>query len=493
MLRTTDRAPGSMSLRLPALLFIAMCAGAHGATDVDELVGALDSVRRAHDIAAVGFALVADDRVIHADALGLADRASARAADAHTRFRIGSITKAFTGLALAHAAESGLVSLDAPLRDIAGPELVENPWAACAPVTVAMLLEHTAGLTDLTREEMYHSDPAPLPLRDAVRKFASNRVVRWHPGRFYSYSNAGPGLAAHALERAAAIDFDTYLRATLFEPLGLRATTLRLNQATRAHLATGYDRDGHTVIPYWHMLFRPFGAINSTPADMARFLRMLLAGGRLDGRRIVSETVLARAMHPRTSLAARNGLVHGYGLGLYAWEHDGVTFHGHGGDGDGYLAHLGFAPTANAGYFIVINAFRHAPLRQMRNLIENFIVARSPPLSSAPPATRGPVATLPAAVVGDYYPAAFRFAAPVATAGAALSITLDGDGLAVTRENGAVRRLLPVTSALWRYADERLPGVVITESGEDVLFLERRAAYRRGVRIAAASPAGPCH
>ena len=110
-----------------------------------------------------------------------------------------------------------------------------------------------------------------------------------------------------------------------------------LDDQTAARLATGYAADATTPLPYWHMLMRPFGGINSTPRDMASFVRLLLNDGFADDRRLVHPQSISRMEVPLTSLAARNGLLYGYGLGNNQKFRKGVLFNGHGGDADGYL------------------------------------------------------------------------------------------------------------------------------------------------------------
>ena len=122
------------------------------------------------------------------------------------------------------------------------------------------------------------------------------------------------------------------------------------------------------------MLMRPFGGINSTPRDMARFVRLFLNDGYADDRRLVHPQSISRMEVPLTSLAARNGLLYGYGLGNNQKFRKGVLFNGHGGDADGYLSQVGYNRDTGMGYFVVINAFRHRALSEMRREIETWII-----------------------------------------------------------------------------------------------------------------------
>lgn len=420
------------------------------AAALERLLADLDELRGADNVPAYAFTLVSADTVLHADAHGVADLASARAATAETRFRIGSITKTFTALAILLAIEQGALALDTRFAEIAGPDLIRNPWSDSAPVRIANLLEHTAGLSDLDHDEMYHSDPTPVALADAVRDFANNRRVLWRPGEHYSYSNAGAGLAAYALELSSGESYEDFVGRRLFRPLAMNTASLLLDTATRAHLATGYDSDGRTPIPYWHMLFRPFGAINASAKDMVGPLMLMLNRGKVGELQLLPAHAIRRMERPRTTLAARHGLDFGYGLGLYSWYYRGHRFFGHGGDGDGYLAHFGYNRSAGLAYCLIINVFDHAPLRRMRERIEDFIVAGIKPLPVAPLA-RPPDDTT---FYGTYRAATVRFGEQPDLDTVALRVIKRNGATFTARAHSSSLPLLPVRSALWRRPEE---------------------------------------
>ncbi len=441
------------------LLLFACCllADAARAGDVERLLASLDATRDVHDVPAYGLALVDGQRTVWAGARGVADLESGRRADGQTVFRIGSVTKLFTALAIVRAVEDGVVGLGQPVAELIGDGLIDNAYAARAPVLLVHLLEHTAGLAELSTEEMYHSDPTPMTLADAVRFRPANRRVLWPPGLHYSYTNAGTGLASYALERTSGIPFEDYLQRAVLDPLEMRSASLRLDQRTGAALAVGYDTDRRTPIPYWHMLFRAFGGLNATPADMAAVLKLLLGNGEYAGRRVVGAAHVARMEYPETTLAARSGLRFGYGLGLYAWYHRGVLFLGHGGDGDGYLAHLGYSRARNQGYFLVINAFTHGPLREMRTLVENYIVGET----DSQAAETSPPGSTAAAVAGVYERATHRFPPAPGEPVERMRIISDGDILYTRDQAGSRSALLPLSAVHYRRPGEPAATIAI--------------------------------
>lgn len=437
---------------------------------------ALDGERAAQGVPGLAITLADRDRVLWAGGLGVTDLASARPVTHDTLFRIGSVTKLFTSLALLQLREAGRLRLDDPLITHLPDVPVRNDWAATHPITLAMLLEHTAGLHDLSREEFDNNDPTPLTLAQGLALRADARVARWKPGLHASYSNAGYGLAGLVIERVTAQAYEQVIQTRLFDPLGMRASGFFLTDAVRAALATGYAPNGRDTLPYWHMIMRPFGGIHSSARDMAPFLRMLLNDGRHGDRVIVSPASVRRARHPATTLAARAGLAFGYGLGLNAYVHNGVPLFGHSGDADGYLSFIGYSPELGLAYFLSINRFRWPALRALRQVVENWITAGQ---GVAPtPAADVPVATLQQ-YAGRYRTASRRFDWQTDDGDVELIVELH-DGKLHTRAPGAERRaLLAVDAARFRRQDEPCATSVFARDEDGKWYFQESDAYVR--------------
>ncbi|MGE0483165.1 MAG: serine hydrolase domain-containing protein [Gammaproteobacteria bacterium] len=477
-----------MTRRLPTHLIALLCAllawaapATAAAADSDalaaddfRLVALLRAARARGAPSAHAFLLVDTKGIRAADLAGSVGSDDDTPLSDDALFRIGSITKTFTALALVMAANDGALDLDDPLDAVVGPGLIDNPWAATAPVRIVHLLEHSAGLADLAGAEFDPRDPRPVPLAKAVHDHAEARRVLWPPGRYFSYTNAGAGLAAYALERATGSDFESFLATRVLAPLGMTHASLHFDDAVRAHLVPGYDADGRTVLPYWQLLYRPFGALNVRPREMAGLLCLLLGRGVLDNARLLPADAVTRMERPVTTRAAASGLDFGYGLGLYSWYHDGTRFFGHGGDGDGYLAHFGYSPAVGLGYFLVINAFDHATLDVMRELVEDRIVAAAPAVIPPPVYPDD----LPAAALGPYRALTARFGASVDDR-PGLVLERRADGLFSRRDEAPAERLLRVDATHWRRAGDGGPTIALLPDGDGWLFLGERGNFQR--------------
>lgn len=437
----------------------------HAAADFEELRRTIDDIRT--EAGVPGAALVVADRngIIWSTGFGVADNVSREAVTPDTVFRIGSVTKVFTAAALVQLARRDDFSLGDAVSKHLPPGLFFNRWQHTQPITVAHLLEHTSGFNDWTKAEFDYN--IPVSLEQGLAFSPQSRTAQWRPGMHSVYSNSNYGLAGLVLERVSGRDYEAVIRNALFTPLGmLSATSL---QARTTNLATGYDSDGTTQIPYWHMIQRPAAAINATPREMGALVTMLLNQGRYRGHSVLTPDEIQRMESPLTSLAARNGLRFGYGLGMYPYYRNRFAFMGHGGDGDGYLSRFGYCRQLGVGYFVAINSYNGGALRRMRRAIEEQLTRDHHP--PPPP----PVVQLDADLInrytGNYALAAWRF--DWQSAGRNLLVGVAADGSLYT-ENGSGKRmpLLAVSDNTFRRANENSATAGFFEADGKLYFEE---------------------
>ena len=444
-------------IRIAACLFFLLPVLGNTAS-LSKLEQRLEEIRKEHDVPAVGVVIVSPKATLLEKVWGLADVASKKTATNQTMFRIGSITKAFTSLTFLALDEKKLLPLNLVLDSSVGVVPFQNQWSETDPITIEMLLEHTAGFTDMSKPEWDYSHQRPLKLEDAFLIDPNSRMTQWRPGIHSSYTNSGAGIAAWAAEKKLRRPFEELMQAHVFTPLGMHNTTLFKTQQVEDYLATGYQADGRTTIPYWNMIYRPFGAMNVRIEDMTPFLQLLLSRGRHNQQSLFSEAAIQRMEIPKTTAAAKSGLEFGYGLGNYQWLRNGFLFHGHGGDGDGYLAHYGYSTELGLGYFVVINAFNHRPLRQMRNAIENFMLDGK--RNTERPALFALSDEQVNAIVGEYSQATQRFGRGKPKT---LRILAEGNKLYTQRPGGKRLPLLPVAPGQFRRPHEPVATIAVIE------------------------------
>ncbi len=470
---------------LPVLLMTLACPPV-SAADPSEIQRELDALREKHGVAGFAVAIVRPGEPPFLGGGGLATREPPRPVAPDTIWRVGSITKSFTGVATLIAAREFGFSLDDPVAHHVPDPPYRNRWEDKHPVRIAHLLEHTAGLLDLSRREFDSSDPAPLTLAQAFAVDPDAHVTQWPPGLHSSYSNVGAGIASLVVERLSGQSFEAFLASRVLVPLGMRDSGLLLDERTRDRLATGYDRDGRSVMPYWHVIFRAFGGLNATTADMARYLDWLL---RPDGAPLLTRVERERMETPRTTLTARTGLRYGYALGLYGYDHEGLLWAGHGGDADGYLSRLGTLPGTGIGYFLTINAFNGDALEEMQARLESWLTAGLPRPPKPPIAKLAPAQL--EALAGCYAAATRRFSWTTEDMDLILSVRAEGDRLIARNPTGRERQWLPVNGEHFRRPDEPVATLGFARDADGTLFVQGDMGTFRRTRERPEEPCPP--
>ncbi|MGH7863784.1 MAG: serine hydrolase domain-containing protein, partial [Candidatus Binataceae bacterium] len=306
--------------------------------------------------------------------------------------------------------------------------------------------------------------PPETPLKLTLQRFPGPQRVRWRPGTYVSYSNPGYGFAGYIVEKVAGEDFRSHVARTILKPLGMNGSDVVVNDEMAATLARGYAGNPPTPVPYHPIYLRPAGDLKSTPADMARFVRMMLGRGQLDGVSIVSEESIARMEVPTTSLAARSGLVNGYGLGNYAGFGRPFVTHGHDGGIDGFLSRYAYIPDQGVGYFFSINNTSGDAMRSIDSLLFRYLTRGAQKLKL-------PIEKLDGAALRfeGYYEVAsprqevLKFADLLASS--QLVRVRDGK-LFGRRLAGGEHQLLPAGRNLFRDARAPIPSAVFTTNAE---------------------------
>ncbi len=423
-----------------------------------------ERIMRQHQVAAAAVIVVDAKQVLFNAHLGIRDRNSKQAFSAQDSYRIGSISKSFAGLLAQRLAAQGLIDLSADIEAYGLGAYLKNSYPE-SKITLAHLLEHTAGLADLSKPEWDYNAAEPISLKTAFDLKLGQHVTRWRPGLGRSYSNVGAGLFGLALENKLGQSYESLMQQQLFDPLGMSASSLLLTPQIKTSLIKGYDRDGHKPIKYWHNIYRPFAAINTNSADMIKWLQMWLQ----QPTDFLSQAQFQRLGVPTTTLAARQGLSYGYGLGIYQWQTDGHSFWGHGGDADGYLTRFGFNPAAGQAYLVMINAFNHRPLNQMVELVEQQIIKN---LHKPNYPQRLSLATeVLQSYVGDYRQLTSRFGRPAGPKAASLTVRLSGQQLWLQIKGQRQRPIYAVNEQHFRTVDDSTATMAFV-SHEGQLYLQ---------------------
>jgi len=349
LVRGGSRIIGRIYLFLPLLALLAAIIGVSAkrpaAAEPSKTLGAAvqPSVDN-HTLAGAVMLVASADGVLDLEAVGYLDIARNRPMRTDALFWIASQSKPITATALMMLVDAGKVNVDDPVEKYL-PEF-KDQWAKAEadadhvllkkpahPITVKNVLSHTSGLPFHSPLEQPTLDLFPLELR--VRSYAM-LPLEFEPDSKYSYSNEGINTAGRIIEVVSGMPYEQFLDERLFKPLGMKDTTFWPSSKQVQRLATSYKPDAAktgleetTVTQLRYPLTdrsrqpMPAGGLFSTASDMARFCRMILNGGTLEGKRYLSEA----AVKQMTSKQTADAVPEKYGFGWSVGESD----FGHGG------------------------------------------------------------------------------------------------------------------------------------------------------------------
>lgn len=266
----------------PTLPFAAPTANAARKAKLLALLPQLDELHRARlaEVGATGaaVAILLEGEVVYLRGFGVRDVASKTPVDADTVFRIGSVSKGFTALAILRLRDQGKLVLDAPaatylpaLRALAGPTK-DSP-----PITVRHLLTMTSGLgyDDQWGAVTFGKNDAEL-----AAFLARGVSLGSAPGERYRYSNLGYALLGKIVASVSGQSFEKYVTSNVFTPLGMTSTGYVTGKLPVERMATGYYRDNEQLIPEKIQsdgVFAPAGGVYASVRDLARYAALHLA------------------------------------------------------------------------------------------------------------------------------------------------------------------------------------------------------------------------
>ena len=298
---------------------------------------------------------------------GVADTSSGTPVDQDTVFRIASVTKTFTAVAVMQLQEQGLVDLDAPAGRYLRAFRLIPARPGFGPPTLRHLLTHTAGVravrkpSDLVRPVLGWGVPAGRPVPPLAGYYRAGLHVDTEPGTKWAYSNHGFAALGQIVEDVTGLPLSRYLREHVFGPLGMEHSDLLRSERVRRRLATGYQlrSRGLAAVADREVVPAGAGAIYSTTSDMARYTAALLGGGANEHGRVLRPETLATMFQPHYQPDPR---IPGMGLGFfrgYASEHQTV---GHDGIWTGFHSTLLLAPDQGTGVVAFASTGPFSPL-----------------------------------------------------------------------------------------------------------------------------------
>jgi CubicO group peptidase (beta-lactamase class C family) len=312
-----------------------------------------------------GTALVAHDGLtLFAQAYGLADRAKTTPNQLGTQFRIGSMNKMFTAVAILQLVQAGKLQLTDSLVKFL-PDYANKDLAS--KVTIHQPLTHTGGTGDFFGPEFDAHRLELKTLNDYVKLY-EKRPLQFEPGSRWEYSNFGFLLLGVVIEKVSGQSYYDYVREHVFKPAGMTSTDSLPEDEIVAGRSVGYIKDkpeapwspNTDTLPYRGT---SAGGGYSTVEDLFRFATAVENNKLLDSKH--TDLLLAgKVDRPGTGK---------YSYGFMDTEKHGIHCYGHGGGAPGMNGDLTFCP--KSGYIIAVLANMDPPAAQRA---ANFVASRLP-------------------------------------------------------------------------------------------------------------------
>jgi CubicO group peptidase (beta-lactamase class C family) len=320
-------------------------------SDVDALLTKLTAEDRFSGVVL----LAKDGRPFFQKAYGYANRDKRIPNDMNTRFRLGSMNKMFTSVAIAQLVEQGRMSYTDTVAKLL-PDYPDKDIAA--KITVHQLLTHTSGLGDFFGPDFAKKKESLHGLNDYLQLFAG-KPLKFEPGKGWAYSNAGMIVAGLIVERVSGQNYYDYVREHIYKIAGMKDSDTFDKTKPQPDQSIGYTRQEEKWVANFDslpLMGSSAGGGDSTAPDLLRFDQALR------GHKLLNEELTNTIVTPKVDVPDEPDK---YGYGFMENHVDGKRVVGHGGGAPGMNANLDMY--WDTGYTVVVLANLDPPIAQQVN------------------------------------------------------------------------------------------------------------------------------
>ncbi len=334
--------------------------------DLDAFVA---NVLRQFEVPGLSVAIVKDGKVVSAKGYGLRTLGKPEKVDSHTLFGIASNTKAFTATAIALLVEEGKVEWDAPVIRYLPWFRLSDPYVT-NEITVLDLLVHRSGL-GLGAGDLLWWPASTYDRKEIVRRLAAIPLARSFRSA-YAYDNVLYTVAGELIEAVSGQRWEEFVATRILAKVGMKESNVRHSDAARgSDAATPHARVEGTVrpvTPFASDNVNPAGGINSSAADMAKWLIVQLDSGRVADRErlfspqttrrlwtLVTPVPIGTGPGRSSPLAALQPNFSGYALGFDVRDYRGRKMVSHTGGLPGYVSMVTMIPAEKLGIVVLTN------------------------------------------------------------------------------------------------------------------------------------------
>ena len=247
---------------------------------------------------AISMVLVDDQKIVWAKGFGYEDPEKLILADAYTVYRVGSVSKLFTDMAIMQRVEKGEINLDAPIQTYLPDFKPINPYDT--PITLRQLMSHRSGLLREPREGNYFADDE-VSLQRTVESIVPSTLVH-KPESKIKYSNAAIAVVGYTLEVLYQTPYVKYMQKHILEKIGMSNSAFAPNRKITSKLAKAtmwsYD-DRIFPAPTFELGMIPAGSLYAPVTDLAKFMMMIFSNGMGPKESVIQPGTLLEMISPQ--------------------------------------------------------------------------------------------------------------------------------------------------------------------------------------------------
>lgn len=351
------------ALILAAVPVMAQTRTSLPAAKIEKIEQAISSAMSRQNIPGLSVAVVVDQKLRWSNGYGMADLENFVPAKAATVYRLGSISKPITAMAVMQLVERGKLNLDAPIQTYC-PAFPQKQW----PVTTRLLLGHLAGVRHYKNDAEFLSTKHYNSIVEGLEMFKDDPLL-FEPGTKYSYTTHGYSILGCAIEGASGMKYADYVRENVFNPASMDRMriddvfTIIPNRAQGYFKTPSGELRNSTLADTSYKI--PGGGFCSTVEDLAKFAIAVQTG------MLVKKETLEQMW---TRQKTRDGKETNYGLGWGLSERNSMKEVSHGGAQQRVTTNLYMIPEKGLAVVLMVN-LESTDLSQLTRQIADILLA----------------------------------------------------------------------------------------------------------------------
>lgn len=322
---------------------------------IEDFISQVESDLQSDNInGSMSVAVIKSDKVLSSDAFGYLNRNKTAFTDSETIYRIGSVTKSFTGFLLVKLHQNSVLNMNDSIERYLPEVKTIIGYDSYTPITFKQLASHTSGLDRETRNRDANFG-STSKWEEKLINALPQASYRSKPGERFRYSNIGYGILGLAMSRAANKPYMQLIEEEILSPLNMTNTFFIVSDVKTKKLAEGMAGGPTAELNFQLPLdehngrgYRiPNGGLYSTISDLAKFMKACMGESKL-----LNEESLDMIHSTQTPTS---GLRANYSLGFDLYSDQGINTIGHRGSTPGYSAHFEFERDSKYGVILLRN------------------------------------------------------------------------------------------------------------------------------------------